>query len=79
MPLHRPALLQNLSLRVPGSVQACRVGVEDFWDHPEMHEQHVDASRGLPQPIPLRCFECGQCLMPHLWCTSCPKACEGAP
>jgi hypothetical protein len=49
-------------------------GMQDSWDS-SRHDQHVEKhdEHSLPQPIPFTCFECGQCLMPHLHWHNCPK------
>ncbi|GAB4822206.1 hypothetical protein N2152v2_009252 [Parachlorella kessleri] len=70
---------KNQVVHIPEDSEGWRFVVEDSWDA-SRHEHHVEKhdEHALPQPIPLACFECGECLMPHLHWRGCPKVLGGA-
>ena len=74
-------MLQNAVIHIPSEAlgRPCRFIVEDSWDG--RHNHHVDKmdEHSLPQPIPPACYECGQCIMPHLHWRTCPTLLHGAP
>jgi hypothetical protein len=38
----------------------------------ELEELQLDDEEGLPAAIPVECFICGRCRMPHLCMENCP-------